>query len=62
MDYLLVIDNVTGESRIMTLAQAAALTSVDANYIAQSIRTFGVCQSMDFAIVDTETADDVPAA
>jgi hypothetical protein len=62
MDYLLVIDNATGEGRIMTLAEAAALTRVEAADIEQSIRAFGICQSMDFAIVDTETADDVIAA
>lgn len=62
MDYLLVIDNATGESRIMTLAEAAALTRIDAQDIEQSIRTLGVCQSMDFTVVDTEAADDVLAA
>ena len=62
MDYLLVIDNATGEGQIMTLAEAAALTRVEAADIAQSIRAFGICQSMDFAIVDTEAADDVLAA
>lgn len=62
MDYLLVIDNATGESCVMTLSQAAALTHVDAEDIERSIKAFGTCQSMDFAIVDTEAADDVLAA
>ena len=62
MDYLLVIDNATGESRIMTIAQAEALTRIDAADIQQSIRTLGVCQSIDFTILDTEEADDVLAA
>lgn len=62
MDYLLVIDNATGESSVMTLAQAAALTHVDAADIEQSVRTLGVCHSMDFTILDTEAADDVLAA
>ncbi|WP_430439937.1 hypothetical protein [Shinella sp.] len=62
MDYLLVIDNATVESRIMTLAEAASLTHVEPEDIARSIQAFGVCQSIDFVIVDTETADDVLAA
>jgi hypothetical protein len=62
MDYLLVIDNATVESRIMTLAEAAALTHVGLEDISRSIQAFGVCQSIDFVIVDTETADDVLAA
>lgn len=62
MDYLLVIDNATGESSIMTLAQAAALTRIDAADIEQSILTLGVCQSIDYAIVDTEAATDILAA
>lgn len=62
MNYLLVIDNVTGESRMMTLAEAAALTHIDVDDIKQSIRAFSVCQSMDFVIVDTEAAHDVLAA
>ncbi len=62
MDYLLVIDNATGESCVMTLAQAAALTHVDAADIEDSIRTLGVCQSIDFTVLDTEAADDVLAA
>ncbi|KNY14730.1 hypothetical protein AKG11_23135 [Shinella sp. SUS2] len=62
MDYLLVIDNATGEGQVMTLAEAAALTHVEPEDIARSIKAFGACQSMDFAIMDTETADDVIAA
>lgn len=62
MDYLLVTDNATGESCVLTLEQASALTRVEAADIAQSIRAFGICQSMDYAIVDTEAADDVLAA
>ncbi|MCA0339654.1 MAG: hypothetical protein LCH99_07945 [Proteobacteria bacterium] len=62
MDYLLVIDNATGESRTMTLAEAAAMTHVEPEDIARSIQAFGACQSMDFTVVDTETADDVLAA
>jgi len=62
MDYLLVIDNATGESRIMTLVEAAALTQIEMEDMAYSIRAFGACQSMDFTIVDTEAADDVLAA
>lgn len=62
MDYLLVIDNATGNSCDLTLIQAAALTQVDAVDIEQSIRTLGVCQSIDFTILDTEAADDVLAA
>lgn len=62
MDYLLVIDNATGNSCVLTLAQAAVLTQVDAADIEQSIRALGVCQSIDFTILDTEAADDVLAA
>lgn len=62
MDYLLVIDNATGEGQIMALAEAAALTRIEAADIERSIRAFGICQSMDFTVVDTETADDVLAA
>ena len=62
MDYLLVIDNATGESRIMTLAEAAVLTRINAADIEQSVRTLGVCQSLDFTILDTEAATDVLAA
>ena len=62
MDYLLVIDNATGEGRIMMLAEAAALTHVESEDIARSIQVFGICRSIDFVIVDTEAADDVLAA
>ena len=62
MDYLLVIDNATGNSCIVALAEAAALTCIEPEYIEQSVRTLGVCQSMDFTILDTEAADDVLAA
>lgn len=62
MDYLLVIDNATSNGCIMMLAEAAAFTRVDANDIEQSIRALGVCQSIDYTIVDTEAADDVLAA
>lgn len=62
MDYLLVIDNATGESCVMSLAQAAALTHVDAADIVQSIGTLDLCQSIDYTILDTEAADDVLAA
>lgn len=62
MDYLLVIDNAAGEGRIMTLAEAAALARIDADDIEQSIRMLGVCQSIDYTIVDTEAAEDVLAA
>lgn len=62
MDYLLVTDNATGEGSIMTLAEAAALAHVEPEDIARSIQAFAVCQSMDFTIMDTETADDVLAA
>ncbi|GLR55259.1 hypothetical protein KYK30_09810 [Shinella yambaruensis] len=61
MDYLLVIDNATGEGRIMTLAEAAALTLIEAADIERSILVFGVCQSMDFVIVDTEAAENIDA-
>ncbi len=62
MDYLLVIDNATGEGCVMTLAQASALTRIEADDIEESIRTLCVCQSMDFIVVDTEAANDVLAA
>jgi hypothetical protein len=62
MDYLLVIDNATSEGRIMTLVEAAALTRIDADDIEQSVGALGVCQSIDYTIVDTEAADDVLAA
>jgi len=62
MDYLLVIDNATGEASIMTLVEAAALAHVKSEDIARSIEAFGVCQSIDFVIVDTDAANDVLAA
>lgn len=62
MDYLLVIDNATGEGCVMTLAQASALTRIAADDLEESIRTLGVCRSMDFIVMDTEAADDVVVA
>lgn len=62
MDYLLVIDNATGDSRIMPLAEAAVLTGIEPEDIQLAIQALGACQSMDFIILDTETADDVLAA
>lgn len=62
MDYLLVIDNATGEGSIMTLAEAAALACIEPEDIARSIQDFGACQSMDFTIVDTDAASDVLTA
>ncbi|MGX1259350.1 hypothetical protein [Sinorhizobium fredii] len=62
MDYLMVIDNATGESRAMTLVEAAALTHIGPEDIVQSIYAFGICQSIDHVILDTEAADDILAA
>ena len=59
MDYLLVIDNATGNAKPMALAEAAAHTHIDAEDIEHSIRCFGMCTSMDYMIVDTEAAEDV---
>lgn len=59
MDYLMVIDNATGEGVVMTRAEASTLMHVDAADIEQSIHAFGICQSLDFTIIDTEVAEDI---
>lgn len=61
MNNLMVIDNATGERRIMALAEAAALAHIEVEDIERSIAQLRVCQSIDFVILDTEPADDVPA-
>ncbi|QRY67282.1 hypothetical protein JVX98_23340 [Ensifer sp. PDNC004] len=58
MDYLMVIDNATGEARMMALANAASHTHMDMKDIERSIQNSGVCISMDHTIVDTEAADE----
>lgn len=62
MDYLMVIDNLTGAGLIMPLADAANLTHIGPEDIEQSIATFGACTSIDHTIVDTEAAEDFSAA
>lgn len=62
MNNLLVIDNATGEGRIMALAEVAALTHIEAEDIVRSIAQLRVCQSIDFVILDTEAADDILAS
>lgn len=59
MDYLMVIDNATGEAQMMALADAASHTHMDREDIVRSIQGFGVCISIDHTIIDTEAADDV---
>lgn len=51
------IDNATGDSRIKPLAEAAVLTRIEPEDIQLAIQALGVCQSMDFVVVDTGAAD-----
>lgn len=62
MNNLMVIDNATGERRIMALAEAAALTHIEVEDIERSIAQLRVCQSIDFVILDTEPADEILAS
>lgn len=62
MDYLMVIDNVTGRAAMMTLAQASALTGIPAPEIATAVEATGRCNSIDFLIIDTRPANEVAAA
>lgn len=62
MDYLIVIDNATGDAQFMALVAAAAYTHIGAEDIERSIKFFGVCASIDHTIVDTEAAEEVHAA
>ncbi|MGE6784409.1 hypothetical protein ACQKGL_18020 [Ensifer adhaerens] len=59
MDYLMIIDNATGEPRMMALADAASYTHMHVDDIERSIQDCGVCISMDYTIVDTAAADEV---
>lgn len=61
MDYLLVIDNATGESEMMSLDQAAFRTAIESNVIEAAIEAAGCCNSMDFTIRDVRPAEDVAA-
>ncbi|MGZ9724024.1 hypothetical protein [Rhizobium miluonense] len=56
MDYLLVIDNVTGEATMMTVQQAVCRTGINAEEINTAIEDNGCCNSMDYLIVDTRPA------
>ncbi|MDX0440631.1 hypothetical protein GOD94_06100 [Sinorhizobium medicae] len=62
MDYLMVIENATGNGQMMALPDAATCTHIDAADIESSIGRFGVCSSIDYTIVDTEAAEDIVAA
>ncbi|MDX0769584.1 hypothetical protein GOD80_15355 [Sinorhizobium medicae] len=59
MNYLMIIDNATGEAQMMALADAAFHTHMDTEDIERSIQNSGVCISIDHSIIDTEAADDV---
>ncbi|WP_037470874.1 hypothetical protein [Sinorhizobium fredii] len=59
MDYLLIIDNATGETQMMALADAASHTHMDMEDIERAMQSSGICISIDYTIVDTEAADDV---
>jgi hypothetical protein len=61
MEYLMVIENATGNAQTMALADAATRTRIGAEDIENSIGRFGVCISIDYTIVDTEAAEDVIA-
>jgi hypothetical protein len=60
--YLAVTDNATGETVMMSPAEAEALTHIDADEIAWAIEEFGVCDSLDHTIIDTRSAEDIAAA
>ena len=62
MDYLMIIDNATGERQMMALVDAASHTYIDADDITRSLRSFGICTSIDHTIFDIEAADDILAA
>lgn len=62
MDYLLVIDNATGDADMMTVQQAADRTGIDALEIGSAIEESGRCNSMDYLILDTWPAEDAAAA
>lgn len=62
MDYLLVIDNATGDADMMTVQQAADRTGIDAHEIASTIEESGRCNSMDYLILDTRPAEDAATA
>ena len=62
MDYLMVTDNATGEQRLMSLEEAERVTQIDAHEIEWAIEEFGVCESLDYTIVDTRPAEDIAAA
>jgi hypothetical protein len=62
MDYLLVIDHASGESKLMSLERASAFTGIAAEEIDTSVADACCCNSMDFLIIDTRPADEVTAA
>jgi len=61
MDYLLVIDNATGEVTMMTVQQAACRTGINAEEINTAIEDSGCCNSMDYLIIDTRPAQMIVA-
>lgn len=61
MDYLLVTNKATGEAQLMSLEQAERVTEIEAQEIEGAIEEFGICESVDYIIVDTRPAEDAIA-
>jgi hypothetical protein len=62
LDYLLVIDNATGESKLMSLDAASFRTGIAADEIDYAIAETGSCNSIHLLIIDTRSADEVNPA
>lgn len=58
MNDLLVIDNATGQAELMALPDAARLAKIDAAEIESAIAESGLCNSLDYLILDTRPAED----
>ena len=59
MDYLMVIDNATGDAMLMSLELASNRSGIPADEIEAAIEDTGRCTSLDFLIIDTRPADEV---
>ncbi len=61
MDELLIIDNATGEEAFMTLVEAVVVTATTELEILQALNHDGICNSLDYTIIDGASAEEACA-
>ncbi len=62
MDEVLIIDNATGDKCFVPFQEAAEIAAIGLVDLLQALDTIGVCNSIDFTVVDVARATEVVAA